>query len=66
MAVGDFAFAQDAKGTGFDACIRLGPTSYLFCNNTSKSMEEIRKSPLWLAAQEALRGAQPGKFQSDL
>ena len=52
MSVGDFAFAHAAAGTGFDACIRLGPASYLFCNNTAKSMEDIRKSPLWLAAQK--------------
>jgi hypothetical protein len=52
MAVGDFAFAQDATGTRFDACIRLGPASYLFCNNTTKSMSDIRQSPLWLSAQK--------------
>lgn len=52
MAVGDFAFAQDATGTRFDACIRLGPASYLFCNNTTKSMDDIRQSPLWLIAQK--------------
>jgi len=52
LAVGDFAFAQDAAGTGFDSCVRLGPASYLFCNNTGKSMEEIRQNPLWLTAQK--------------
>ena len=64
MAVGDFAFVQDAKGTGFDACIRLGPASYLFCNNTSKSMEEIRQSPFWLSAQKPFAELS-GKFQAD-
>jgi hypothetical protein len=53
LAVGDFGFAPDAKGTGFDACIRLGPAGYLFCNNTAKSMGDIRQNPLWLAAQKA-------------
>ncbi len=52
MAVGDFAFAPDAVGTRFDACIRVSPTNYLFCNNIAKSMEDIRKNPLWLAAQK--------------
>ena len=52
MASGDFAFVQDAAGTRFDACIRLGPASYLFCNNTAKSMADIRQSPLWLEAQK--------------
>ena len=52
MTVGDFAFARDGAGTRFDACIRLGPASYLFCNNTAKSMSEIRQSPLWLEAQK--------------
>lgn len=64
MAVGDFAFAHDAKGTGFDSCIRLGPASYLFCNNTTKSMEEIRKSPFWLAAQKPFVDLS-GKFRED-
>jgi hypothetical protein len=51
MAVGDFAFALDAAGTRFDACIRLGPAGYLFCNNTVKSMTDIRQDPLWREAQ---------------
>jgi hypothetical protein len=52
LAVGDFAFVQNAAGTSFDGCMRLGPASYLFCNNTAKTMEEVRKSPLWLNAQK--------------
>ncbi len=52
MAVGDFAFVPDAVGTRFDACIRLGPASYLFCNNIVKSMADIRQDPLWLDAQK--------------
>lgn len=64
MAVGDFAFALSAKGTGFDACIRLGPASYLFCNNTVKSIEDIRQSPRWLEAQKPF-AALSGKFRED-
>ena len=64
LAVGDFAFAQDAKGTGFDACIRLGPASYLFCNNTAMSMEDVRKSPFWLSAQKPFADLS-GKFHAD-
>ena len=64
MAVGDFAFAQAAVGTGFDACIRLGPASYLFCNNTTQSMQDIRKNPLWLSAQKPFADLS-GKFQAD-
>jgi len=52
MAVGDFAFVTEAPGTHFDACIRLGPAAYLFCNHTAKTMAEIRKDPLWLQAQK--------------
>ncbi len=52
MAVGDFEFAPGAHGTHFDACIRLGSASYLFCNHTSKSMIEIRQDRLWLEAQK--------------
>ena len=50
-AVGDFEFVQDAAGSHFDACIRLGETSYLLCNRTSGTMAEIRKDPRWLKAQ---------------
>jgi hypothetical protein len=51
LNVGDFAFAPDAAGTRFDACIRLGPASYLFCSHTGKTMTEIRQDPLWREAQ---------------
>lgn len=51
MAVGDFEFAPNAHGAYFDACIRLGTGAYLFCNNTSLSMDDIRQDPQWLAAQ---------------
>jgi len=56
MTVGDFAFVQDATGTRFDACMRLGPASYLFCNHTGKSMADIRQDPLWLEAQKPFAG----------
>ena len=51
LGVGDFAFVHDATGTRFDACIRLGPAAYLFCNHTEKTMEQIRANPLWREAQ---------------
>lgn len=51
MAVGDFEFVNEAHGTYFDACLRLGPAAYLFCNNTTKSMKDIRRDPKWLEAQ---------------
>lgn len=52
MSVGDFAFVHDGVGTRFDACLRLGQSGYLFCNNVAKSMTEIRQDPLWLEAQK--------------
>ena len=52
MAVGDFEFIHKGDGTHFDACIRLGSASYLFCNHTTKTMTDIRQDPLWLAAQK--------------
>lgn len=61
---GDFVFAPEAHGTHFDACIRLGPTSYLFCNNTTRSMIEIRQSPRWLEAQKPFVDL-AAKFQAD-
>src|SRR5688572_18903401 len=42
---GDFEFAPDAGGTRLDACVKLGPTSYLVCNHTTKEMSEIRRDP---------------------
>lgn len=64
MAVGDFAFAPDATGTPFDACVRLGESAYLFCNHTTKSMAEIRRAPRWLEAQKPFL-ALSARFQSD-
>ena len=53
LAVGDFAFVLEATGTAYDACVRLGGTTYLLCNHTTRSMAEIRQDPRWLAAQKA-------------
>lgn len=52
QTVGDFEFAHDAAGTRFDACLKTGAASFLFCNNTKKSMAEIRLDPQWLEAQK--------------
>jgi len=52
LNVGDFAFVDSAAGTRFDACIRLGPAAYLFCNNTTRDMADIRQDPLWREAQK--------------
>ena len=51
LSVGDFAFVDAARGTRFDACIKLGPAAYLFCNNTTRDMADIRQDPLWREAQ---------------
>jgi hypothetical protein len=51
LGVGDFAFATAAHGTHYDACLRLGDSSYLFCNHTTRTMTEIRATTTWLAAQ---------------
>jgi hypothetical protein len=64
MTVGDFEFTPDGQGTFFDAGIRLGPGSYLFCNNTVRSMVELRKDPLWLAAQKPFLDL-AAKFRED-
>jgi hypothetical protein len=53
FGVGDFEFAPAATGTRFDACLRVGETSYLIGNHTGKSMAEIRQDPRWLQAQRA-------------
>ncbi len=64
MSVGDFEFAPNAHGAHFDACIRLGAASYLFCNNTTKSMTDIRQDPLWIAAQKPFVDL-ASKFRAD-
>ncbi len=53
LEVGDFEFAPAAAGTRFDACLRVGATSYLIANHTGKSMSQIRGDPRWLQAQKA-------------
>lgn len=52
LSTGDFAFVDTAAGTRFDACIKLGPAAYLFCNNTTRDMADIRQDPLWREAQK--------------
>jgi hypothetical protein len=52
LSTGDFAFVDAARGTRFDACIKLGPAAYLFCNNTTRDMADIRQDPLWREAQK--------------
>ena len=52
LAVGDFAFAASATGTKHDACLRTGESSFLFCNQTTKTIEDIRANPLWREAQK--------------
>ena len=51
LVIGDFEFVANAHGTYYDACLRLGPAAYLFCNHTTNSMNDIRRDPKWLAAQ---------------
>jgi hypothetical protein len=51
FASGDFEFAVDGHGTRYDALMMLGPTSYLVCNHTEKSLGEIRADRNWLKAQ---------------
>ena len=50
--VGDFEFVDGAGGSRFDACVRLGETTYLLCNNTYGSMAELRQDPRWREAQK--------------
>jgi hypothetical protein len=48
---GDFEFASDGVGTGFEAFTALGTGVYLIWNNTALSMDGITSEPRWLAAQ---------------
>jgi hypothetical protein len=53
LVPGDFEFAADAGGTRYDACVKIGSTSFLVCNHTARGMQEIRRDPKWLNAQGA-------------
>ena len=53
FTIGDFEFAMDAAGPRHDALMKIGDGCYLVCNNTGKTMNEIRVSPRWLKAQSA-------------
>jgi hypothetical protein len=53
LGVGDFAFASDAAGTHYDACMRVGVSTYLFANHLTRTMTGIRANPMWLHAQKA-------------
>jgi hypothetical protein len=48
---GDYDFARHGVGTGFEAFMVVGESTYLICNNTVQSMDAITKDPLWLSAQ---------------
>ena len=48
---GDFEFAHDGVGTGFEAFTVLGNGLYLIFNNTARSMDGIAQDPRWLGAQ---------------
>ena len=48
---GDFEFARDGVGTGFESFMVLGQGIFLICNNTVQSMDGITKDPRWLGAQ---------------
>ena len=52
--IGDIVFALEAGGTRYDAFLRLGESSYLVYNHTTKTMAEIRANPGWLKAQPVL------------
>ncbi len=48
---GDFEFARHGVGTGFESFMAMGKSTYLICNNTARSMDDITKDPLWFGAQ---------------
>lgn len=52
--VGDIVFALEAGGTRYDAFVRVGESSYLVFNHTTKTVAEIRANPGWLKAQAVL------------
>ena len=63
-AIGDFEFAPDAHGSRYDACVRLGESTYLLCNYVAGSMKDIRGDARWLKAQAPFVNLTE-KFRSD-
>jgi len=53
LAPGDFEFTIEGGGTRHDVLLKVGKASYLVCNNTTKSMADIRADARWLKAQAA-------------
>lgn len=53
LAQGGFEFAAQGEGTNLDAILQVGEGAFLVCNNTEKSMAEIRADARWLKAQTA-------------
>ncbi len=49
--VGDFEFARQSVGTGFESFLVLGNDIFLICNNTAQTMDGITQDPRWLSAQ---------------
>ncbi len=62
--VGDFEFVAQARGSRFDACVQLGETTYLLCNNTYGTMGDLRTDARWLEAQKPFV-ALTEKFRAD-
>lgn len=54
FAEGDIEFEPNAADTLYDAFMKVGPSSYLVLNHTTKTMNDIRSDGKWLAAQAAL------------
>jgi hypothetical protein len=50
--VGDFEFVDNAPSSRHDACIRIGQSSYLLCNNTYGTLAMLRQDPRWREAQK--------------
>jgi hypothetical protein len=49
--MGHFEFSPTAAGRAFDAYVVVGEGAYLICNNTTRSMADIREHPNWKRAQ---------------
>ncbi len=51
---GDIEFVPDAANTFYDAFMKIGPSSYLVLNHTTKTLDEIRADTKWLGVQGVL------------
>ena len=64
LSEGDIEFTPQGEGQKHDAVVKIGASSYLLCNHTKKTIDDLRATDRWLAVQPILF-ALSEKFRAD-